>query len=91
MAYTKNVWADGDVITADKLNNIENGIGDVPAGAKGDPGEKGDTGEKGDPGEAGQSIKAIALKKDADGNVTGGTATLSDDSTLDITVTSETA
>ena len=26
MAYTKNTWANGDVITADKLNHIENGI-----------------------------------------------------------------
>lgn len=26
MTYTKNTWANGDVITAAKLNNIENGI-----------------------------------------------------------------
>lgn len=26
MSYTKNTWATGDVITAEKLNNIENGI-----------------------------------------------------------------
>lgn len=26
MAYEKNTWANGDVITANKLNNIENGI-----------------------------------------------------------------
>ena len=26
MAYTKNTWQSGDVITAEKLNNIENGI-----------------------------------------------------------------
>lgn len=26
MAYTKTVWATGDIITADKLNNMEDGI-----------------------------------------------------------------
>lgn len=26
MAYEKNVWQDGDIITAEKLNNIEEGI-----------------------------------------------------------------
>ena len=27
MAYTKTVWADGDVITAEKLNHMEGGMG----------------------------------------------------------------
>ena len=26
MAYTKNTWQTGDIVTADKLNNMENGI-----------------------------------------------------------------
>lgn len=26
MSYTKTTWSDGDVITAEKLNNIESGI-----------------------------------------------------------------
>jgi len=26
MSYVKNTWSDGDVITATKINNIENGI-----------------------------------------------------------------
>ena len=26
MSYTKHTWVDGEVITADKLNNIEEGI-----------------------------------------------------------------
>ena len=26
MSYTKQTWANGDVITADKLNHIENGV-----------------------------------------------------------------
>ena len=27
MAYTKNTWQTGDVVTSAKLNNIENGVG----------------------------------------------------------------
>lgn len=30
MSYTPTAWATGDVITADKLNNIEDGILDAP-------------------------------------------------------------
>ena len=26
MAYTKNTWADGDIVTSEKLNHIEDGI-----------------------------------------------------------------
>lgn len=67
-------------------------------GDKGDPGEQGPIGETGPQGPAGQngetgpagadgkSIKAIALTT-TDGVVTGGTATLSDNSTIQITVT----
>lgn len=29
MAYTKTVWKNGDIITADKLNHIENGLHDL--------------------------------------------------------------
>lgn len=32
MAYTPKVWKDGDVITKEGLNNIEQGIAGVPAG-----------------------------------------------------------
>lgn len=32
MAYTKTTWADGDVITAEKLNNMENGIAESQSG-----------------------------------------------------------
>lgn len=53
MAYTPTTWSDGDVITADKLNKLEQGVkneqvGPVgpagPAGAKGDPGAQGPAG-----------------------------------------------
>ena len=32
MAYTKTTWAEGDVITADKLNNMEDGIAENQSG-----------------------------------------------------------
>lgn len=71
-------------------------------GPKGDKGDKGDTGEQGPQGPAGQdgaqgatgpagadgkSITAIELTTNAEGAVTGGTATLSDESIIQITVT----
>lgn len=70
-----------------------------PAGPKGDKGDKGDTGAQGPAGQDGaqgatgpagadgKSITAIALTTNAEGAVTGGTATLSDESIIQITVT----
>lgn len=29
MSYVKNTWTEGDIITAEKLNNIENGVSEV--------------------------------------------------------------
>lgn len=66
-----------------------------PKGDKGEPGEagpvgpagpKGDQGVPGTKGADGKSITAIALTTDESGKVTGGTATLSDQSTVEITV-----
>lgn len=84
MAYVKNEWSTGDVITADKLNNIENGIENEQVGPAGVPGPVGPAGA---PGKDGNSVTTIALTTDASGKVTGGTATLSDKTTLPITVT----
>lgn len=33
MAYTKQTWADGDIISAEKLNHIEDGIDGASGGA----------------------------------------------------------
>ena len=41
MSYVKNTWASGDVITAQKLNNLENGVKD--ASDAGLPGVSGNT------------------------------------------------
>ena len=64
-----------------------------PQGPKGDTGTQGPAGQDGAQGATGpagadgKSLTAIKLTIDAEGNVTGGTATLSDKSTIDITVT----
>lgn len=52
MAYTKHTWTDGEVITKEKLNNIENGIANVELtpGPQGPQGPKGDTGPQGPAG-----------------------------------------
>ena len=66
-------------------------------GEAGTPGVAGPKGDKGDPGVAGangadgKSIKAIVLRTNEGGQVTGGTATLSDESTIEITVSQASA
>lgn len=56
-------------------------------GAKGDTGAKGEPGAAGAKGDAGASVTAIKLVKDASGAITSGTATLSDGTSVAITVT----
>ena len=56
-------------------------------GAQGPAGKDGADGQNGKDGKDGASITAIELAVDADGKVTGGTATLSDATTINITVT----
>lgn len=51
-AYEKQTWVDGETITKEKLNHIEDGIANIeltpgPAGPKGDKGETGAQGPKG--------------------------------------------
>ena len=50
MAYTPTTWSDGDVITAEKLNKLEQGVKNEqvgPAGPAGPAGPKGDQGAQG--------------------------------------------
>ncbi|KAF5440748.1 collagen-like protein [Pediococcus sp. EKM202D] len=97
MAHTANEWKTGDTITATKLNAIENDLAAVgngeqgpkgDAGATGPAGPTGPKGDKGADGATGASVKAIELEL-TNGSVTGGTATLTDDSTVSITVTTK--
>ena len=57
MAYTPHKWSDGELITAERLNALENGAAEPgpagPKGDKGDPGAAGAKGDKGDPGATG--------------------------------------
>ena len=70
MAYTPTTWNDGDVMTAEKLNKLEQGVKNEqvgpagPAGAKGekgDPGVAGPKGDKGDPGAQGPAGPSYTL------------------------------
>lgn len=94
MAYTPHKWSDGELITAERLNALENGAAEPgPAGPKGDKGDIGATGPKGDPGAkgatgpAGKGVKSLSLTTNGEDKVTGGTLTFSDDTTAPVTVT----
>lgn len=91
MAYAKKAWATGDVITADALNNLENGVAandartltPGPKGDKGDAGVAGPQGPKGDKGDKGDSgltpqaaIADVAAGADAAALVTAHNAVL---------------
>lgn len=88
--FSSNGWVDA-------ASGVQGPKGDAgpqgPQGEKGDTGATGPKGDKGDKGEVGpagadgKSITAIALTPNAEGAVTGGTATLSDESVIQITVT----
>lgn len=91
MAYSKHTWTDGEVITKEKLNNLENGLATVETtpGPKGDKGDKGDPGEQGPKGESGsdaKQIKTIVINTNESNIVTGGLVTFTDESTVTITV-----
>ncbi|WOC32819.1 MULTISPECIES: hypothetical protein [Caproicibacterium] len=47
MAYTPTDWKNGDIITADRLNKLEQGVSNEQIGPQG---PKGDTGEAGKDG-----------------------------------------
>ncbi|XAG97064.1 tail fiber protein [Enterococcus phage VRE9_2] len=93
----KALFATGKTMTQESFASLVDFLQEQK-GPKGDPGETGPAGPKGDKGDAGakgaagangtdgKSITAIALTTDESGKVTGGTATLSDQSTIEITV-----
>lgn len=72
MAYTPTTWSDGDVITAEKLNKLEQGVKNEqvgPAGPAGAVGPKGDKGDPGAQGPAGPSYTLPAANKTTLGGV----------------------
>lgn len=69
------------------ISSLKGAKGDKgDTGATGSAGAKGDKGDTGADGKNGASIASITLAKDEEGNITGGTATLTDDTTIDITI-----
>lgn len=66
MAYEKQTWNTGDVITAEKLNHIETGIENEQVGPQGPPGEKGDPGPQGNPGTAGTNATITSASATVD-------------------------
>lgn len=74
MAYTPTNWNTGDVITAEKLNKLEQGVQNEQVGPQG---------AKGDKGEDGTTIDAVTVTVDsntgtpsATGSISGTTLTL---------------
>lgn len=93
--YGPNGWTDAaSGVQGPKGDTGETGpqgpIGETgPQGPAGQDGAQGATGATGPAGVDGKSVTAIELTTDESGRVTGGIATLSDDSTIEITVTTQ--
>ena len=67
-AYEKQTWSDGETITKEKLNHIEEGITNIeltpgPAGPKGATGEAGPQGPAGPTGPKGEDAVINKLNK----------------------------
>lgn len=61
MAYTPTTWNDGDVITAEKMNKLEQAVQNEQVGPRGPQGPAGAKGEKGDPGAQGPAGPGYSL------------------------------
>ena len=75
MAYTPKTWANGNIIDADSLNHMEQGIAEVEKQA----GPTGPAGKNGTNGKDGLTIKSITLN--INDTTISGTATMSDNKT----------
>lgn len=69
MAYEPTTWNNDDVITAEKLNKLEQGVKNEQVGPAGPAGVKGDKGEPGVQGPAGPSYTLLAANKTTLGGV----------------------
>ena len=65
MAYQKHTWQNDEVISAERLNAIENGIAEIEL-TPGPKGEKGEAGEKGADAVINKLNKVDALAGEAD-------------------------
>lgn len=74
MAYEPTTWNDGDLITAEKMNKLEQGVKNEQVGPKGPKGDTGTQGPKGDPGAAGPSYTLPAATTSSLGGVKKGSA-----------------
>lgn len=83
-----------DYVQGDHLKTINGqsivGLGNIaiPKGDKGDKGDTGAQGPQGNPGVNGKSIKSIELISNGT-TITGGTATMDDETVIQITVTTQ--
>lgn len=57
MAYTPTTWKDNDLITAERLNKLEQGVQNEQVGPQGPKGDTGPQGPQGDPGPQGPQGK----------------------------------
>lgn len=55
MAYTPTQWNNGDKITAEKMNKLEQGVQNEQVGPQGPAGPKGETGAQGPAGPKGET------------------------------------
>lgn len=69
MAYEPTKWNNDDVITAEKLNKLEQGVKNEQVGPAGPAGPKGDKGDPGAQGPAGPSYTLPAANKTTLGGV----------------------
>ena len=65
MVYQKHTWQDGELITHERLNAIENGIAEIELtpGPQGATGPKGDTGAQGPQGPQGPKGADAVINK----------------------------
>ena len=63
MAYTPTTWNNDDVITAEKLNKLEQGVKNEQVGPAGPAGAVGPKGDKGDPGAQGLRDQATLFQR----------------------------
>lgn len=69
MAYEPTTWNDSDLITAEKMNKLEQGVKNEQVGPQGPKGDPGAQGPKGDTGAAGPSYTLPAATTSALGGV----------------------